>query len=184
MADNIIMTIETNETTELVSLFRSLVEAFINYPSDLQIASRDGQFSTTLTVTAHADDQRKVIGQKGIMFRALSTILKLIGGAHKKNIRLIINEPVTGDRQPLVAFHSQDDWDAKKVARLAESVCEKIFNGLCAVQIENVTGTSYVVVNVPKSSVNMPETEEALGCLFDAIGKSIGRILILELRRS
>ena len=171
----------TGNTIE--GLLRAMVEGFTRFHDDLHICSTATPRTLFISVTAHTDDTGKLIGSGGGMVKALGRVLEALGDAQQTRVNLTVNEPKNGQRQVQDPFQHNLDYDVAAESDLLLRVGRAIFHD--AVEVTTVsTGpeTTVLILLVDGERLTQDvELERALSTIFNAIGKSKGRILFVEM---
>lgn len=70
----------TEQSTDIASLVRLVVEPLVDHPDDLEIMSSvDEQDSLMIEIRVHEDDAGKVIGRQGRVIKAVRTLARAAG---------------------------------------------------------------------------------------------------------
>lgn len=108
------------------SLTRRLLNRIIYHPENLEIEHTEFHGAVYWNVTAHADDQPKIIGKGGTHIRALTFLIAEIGLSADSMYKLKLNEPEVGTRTESTQA-SPKNYDATPAAQILQEVLESIF---------------------------------------------------------
>ncbi len=65
---------------------------FVDHPSELSIASIDGEKTVVMEIRCHADDVGKVIGKNGKVIQSLRTLALALGAKDNRRVVLEVVE--------------------------------------------------------------------------------------------
>jgi len=77
------------EPDVLEEALEHLVRGIVQYPDDVQVASRTLRRGSVLEVRVHPDDLGKVIGRGGRTARALRTVINALAAGHYVRVDLL-----------------------------------------------------------------------------------------------
>ena len=168
--------------TTLLPFCRLLVESIVEYPRDLRVEEKWVGSLSTLVLSANINDHGKLLGLHRRMFDALDEILEASAKRHGIHCRLVLDDPHCGREVPLKRFVPKKHWNHQDDTALRLLV-EKVLGNLvdthkiaCLAISHNATGVSVVC--------DMEEPlRDALAIWLNAAGKTMGRIVYLDIAR-
>lgn len=170
---------------ELKKDFLLLVNSFTQFPRNMTVEVGEMEASITLTVQAHADDTRKLIGGQGGHYRALKVIFSAIAMRIGKKFRFDIAEPQTGVQLPLTPFVQNPDWEKTETEKLLGHIVGRIFDKPFTIahqaQSKKFSTFEVIITDMDYDDVLLRELGEAISKIFNAIGKSHGHLLYVDL---
>lgn len=79
---------EEKDGTEMQELIRSLIEALVDNPQDIDLQVVEGEKTVVFELKLNESDVGKVIGKKGKTINAIRTLLKAIVTKDNKKVML------------------------------------------------------------------------------------------------
>jgi predicted RNA-binding protein YlqC (UPF0109 family) len=126
-------------------------------------------------------DTPKLVGERGRTVRALTALVALFGRKHNVEMQFQLLEPEVGQPAPLQPFRRRDTWDHKPVEELARDVASAILLNpivkICIVDQPNYITLLSVVTSNDEPAALVQALREPFAVIFNAIGKSEGRVL-------
>lgn len=170
---------------ELKKDFLLLVNSFTQFPQNMKVDVGEMEASITLTVQAHADDTRKLIGGQGGHYRALKVIFAAIAMRIGKKFRFDIAEPETGVQLPLTPFVQNPNWEKTETEKLLSHIVGRIFASPFTIthqaQSKKFSTFEVVVTDTEYDDTLLRELGDSMSKIFNAIGKSHGHLLYVDL---
>lgn len=158
----------------------------ISYPDALVLEVQERPTSYTITIQAHAADTPRLIGEAGRNYRAIASMMSLIGGRARHRIHIPpIKEPVVGVHERY-QFCPDLHWPKEDLRSLLCRVARAMFEHPEAVRVEmediEATLSTNVQILVAKTEATamVKAAQDCLTVLWDAIGKANGRLLYLD----
>lgn len=168
--------------TVAIEFVRLVTEPFITHPQDLQLTAVALRSESTIIARAHDEDYGRLIGQSSTMLRALSALIREIGFRTHRRMKFTVLNPKTNQRPILTPFERQLNWDGAALEALARRACEVVLPPPVAVRCDDLND-DVSVLRVHSSEPGPPPVpdvlEEALGTVFYAVGKGMGRASVL-----
>lgn len=79
------------------TLLRSILEALVKHPEEIQISQVESPDRITLHVTVHPKDRGRVLGLSGVTAEQIRTVLSAAGGKVGKSIHMSIADRKKAD---------------------------------------------------------------------------------------
>lgn len=89
----------TNQSASEVTLLREILSNLVTEPNDIAISEKNDDLGTLLEVTVNQKDMGAVIGKAGIMANSIKIIMRAVGRAREKNLKVKFLEPTGSQRQ-------------------------------------------------------------------------------------
>ncbi len=165
-----------------IEFIRMVTEPFITHPKDLAITVIALRSESTVIAKPHDDDYGQLVGKNSSMLRALCVLVREIGFRTGRRLKLTVLNPSSPARPKLTPFERRADWTGTELESLARRACEIVLPPPVAVRCEDLND-DMSVIRVHSSEPGPPNVinwiEEALGVVFFAIGKGMGRSSVL-----
>jgi predicted RNA-binding protein YlqC (UPF0109 family) len=151
--------------------------------SDIQVHVVSMGNSGLVSIQVHRADMSRVLGKKGVHFRALTEIIKAIGDKYRIPLNVELLEPEVGQNERYLAFSGTDDWPAKEVKEVTQMVAGLCFSLPVTVELQDHPGFKTVV------TIRLSEGESVkmsmglqphFGTLWNAMGKANGRYIYVD----
>jgi predicted RNA-binding protein YlqC (UPF0109 family) len=169
-----------------LDLFRRLVTEIISHPENLVIETKLHTQSIVLTLQAHAADTPRLIGSGAATYNALVTVAAALGARAGLRVSVPpIREPVVGE-PGRYKFAPQEQWPKERIVKLLTDITRAAFADSGAVEgklfDDDASGSTTIELWVARNERGalVFALGAALRTLFDAIGKSNGRIIYLD----
>lgn len=167
----------------LEELLVKIISGFTRHNEALRVTRAETPFAITLTITAHADDTPKIIGQSGAMIQAIKLLMFMAGERMECAVRVVLEEPAIGKKEAQMPFRPSPQWTPDGVRALLKVLMPALFQYDCEwAFIEAGEDTVVIKITLDGGEPNFTaETVDALGRVLNATGKSTGRKLLLEM---
>lgn len=171
------------DTKQIHDLLEAMVKGFTRWHDDLEIKTHETDQSVTFSIASHADDTGKIIGVSGVMVKALQLVLDEMGNAIQKRVRLIVCEPSCGQKMAQDPFSFDSKYQVKPQRDLLERVAHACSNDGASVHVTHHGPEITVLVLTLDTEYGRKDSalERALSTIFNAIGKSHGANLFVDL---
>lgn len=164
-------------------LCEEICKAMVAYPDKLKLLVSKGNSATSITITAHAADVRRLIGAKGSTFMALKNIIGCLGEAIRHQVVLTTVLDGGGDRSELPPFKMRPDWNAELVVDLLDRAIA-IMDGDAYVDLKEPNSDEIharrVTIRSHPSSGRIERQLGNLQVLFNAVAMANGGHLLVD----
>ncbi len=130
----------------------------------------------------HDDDYGQFVGHNSSMLRALCVLVREIGFRTGRRLKFTVLNPSSPARPKLTPFERRTDWAGTELEALARRACDVVLPPPVAVRCEDLND-DMSVLRVHSSEFGPTHVvdwiEEALGTVFFAVGKGMGRATVL-----
>lgn len=158
-------------------LIRQMICPFLNHCDRILINDKEWSRCLYYTLRVHRADHSKVVGSQGKMIRSLNLLITYAARRNKQQLVFELLEPVTGHLEDEPPFIKKSDWSRGDDIKLTEQLRPVV---------EGVLGKTSVILNSNKKVTVVtfmdelsPEVLAAFGTIFRAVGKSIGRNIVV-----
>lgn len=163
--------------TNYPELIRQLICPFIAHCDFILIDEKEWSRCLYYTLKVHRADHSKVVGQGGKMIRSLNLLITYAARRNKQQLVFELLEPVSGQFEDEPPFEKKADWNREDDIKL---------NSQLRPMVEGVLGKTGVILNsnhkvtmVTFTDELSPEVLASFGTVFRAVGKSIGRNIVV-----
>ena len=177
--------------TPALQIIRSLVESFIDHPTQLRIETTPHPGVLYWLMQFHADDHSKAVGKRGAHYDALKLLIAEIGRANDTQYVLRrYREPEPTDRSENMRRGCPEEYDPTRATHILTGLLEHLHLGDFQVHANQVAGEhplsfgftihtrtalDYKALTVPREDNALPMTlVGAIGTLFRAYGNRNG----------
>lgn len=169
-------------------LFRRILTEMVAHPEHLDLGVRALSASVSFSLRAHAADTPLLIGEGAANYRALMTLAVAMGGKAGYRVSMgPIREPEFG-KPSFYRFQPRQDWPRDRLRKLLDDVVGAIFIGEHTVEVDDNDAGGMTTWEVFVQGGQKPgltaAVGPAIGRIFDAMGKSNGRLLAVDLLQS
>ena len=173
-----------SDIEKVVDLFKRVVAAMCDHPDSLVVTARPLRASVSVSVQAHAVDTSRLIGSGGQNYWALSTIASAIGARRKIRVKVPpIREPVVGEPARF-EFKADPNWPRARILALLDETLAATFFHPVASNVDDdeefFTTTVEVTMDRRERMGWVDRFGNALAIIFDAIGRTNGRVLMID----
>lgn len=180
---------ETKESQKLKAVFLRLARGFTTKHNMLSCESNHQGDFVTLSPRAHRDDAPKLVGSGASTFRAMINVLTVVANNLGVKFYLSRIKDVAGTEpdanQP--PFYTDENWPKDAIMTTFNETCAELFREPYTAEWNHQSGgKSEIELELSPSErlcVADAQLEDGLSILFNAIGKSNGRVLRVTLKR-
>lgn len=163
------------EENEDISLLREIVNEFTRNHKALHI---EIEKPGIIVMQSCRDDHPRIVGASGRNIQAIRTIFQFVGARRKEKLNIILNEPDSGQRQPIVPYEPNPDWKPDVVIALIDKILKKILASPFEAEAIGAKATTLLKLSVSKEDERILEIlQPALQTIFHAIGRAQGHAL-------
>lgn len=177
----------TIDIDSVMTLLKMVLTQMISHPQELVIEKFPLAKSLKITIQAHAADTGRLIGEGGANYNALVALMSTIGARYGIRVNIApIKEPVVGESERY-RFHSNPNWPKQNIMGLIKQISRCAFSYPDQIEVvahddaETLSTTIEVMVARNETEATVRVLQRAYNVLFDAIGKSNGRILYVDI---
>lgn len=168
-------------TANISALVTKLLWGFTHHHQDLKVIAKKMGSIIAVSIQGHADDQPRLVGQNGRHYTAMAKIMEALSRRVGLQIVLSLQEPHTGVKGDPRKFVSNPKWKPDETRALLKETVASLFQERCQISEHHDTKTS--IFQITPHRIDKPrfsaDLEEALKEIFDAIGKTNGRTIII-----
>jgi predicted RNA-binding protein YlqC (UPF0109 family) len=173
------------KTKAIEQLARDLASMMVSHPDDLIVDVRAHTATMSIAFQGHAADTNKLIGEGAANYRALVMVMRAAGA------KLGVRVQVPPIREPSVGlperyrFQPDPNWPEKLIERLARRTVAAVFEHEALIRVDafqsepDYTTTLEIFVSRSEKPELVTMLAGPLARLFDAIGRTHGRVVIL-----
>ena len=169
-------------TDQIEELYRIIAAPMMRFPDELLIyGQRAGEYCV-VTVTCHPDDQGRLIGAGGRMYKACEHLIAIAGKKAGIHARLVIKSEFRSTHE-LRPFEPKENWnrtDNEYVEALLWDVLVYVGIDPIDVRVSNASKWKTVAL-VSTPEVLTDQMRLSLETVFNAIGKGMGRYIYLDI---
>lgn len=172
-----------NDTIQLEKLVLRMVRRFTRFHDNMELKCVRTPRTLNLSFCAHADDVPRIIGSNGLTIRALRAVVQAMADSLQVKVNLNVMEPKVGKRLVQEPFRVNPDYQITEDEQLLREVGGAIFNDGVSVNWVSTDTESATLVLVVEAERNQydQELERSLSTIWNAIGKSHGKKLCVEI---
>jgi predicted RNA-binding protein YlqC (UPF0109 family) len=170
-----------------VDLLRRLLSRMVAYPETLVLDAKAFYGSATISIQAHAADTPRLIGTGCVNYRSIRAIMLAVCARRGYSVTVPkIREPVTGVPEQY-KFTANPRWPSTELLALLTDTVRGCVEQPESVRLEphhddeNVTTTVEVFVSRTENKDVLRALGPAIKTVFDAIGRTNGRLLNVAL---
>lgn len=165
------------------TLLRQIVTTICRKTPDPLVQYSDNDYAILIRV--NACDHGRVVGKKGIVIWALTTIAwyaDLASGRVQRRIKLI--DPIDGGMAVVFPFKPCAKWDSDMVCKMVESVVSACVKDKGSWVLEK-TGDGEATMHIKldaylHTACSNPDLEEAIGVIIRSAGMANGCVIKVE----
>lgn len=167
--------------TTYEEIIRTIVCPYIVHCDQLRVGVKEFAHCHHVTLMVHRADHSKVVGSQGRMVKALSLLIVMAGQRMKHAVHFELLEPMVGGREPEPPFLAAA-WDREQDVALGEKLkpIVELVVGDVPLLLNSDARSTYVAFLKPVEE----HVIGAFGTVFRAIGKTMGREILLNAREA
>jgi predicted RNA-binding protein YlqC (UPF0109 family) len=167
-----------------VLLLERILNEFTFHPEDRDVFEEPLGALTKIIIRPHKADMGRILGRKSIHLNALRAIVNGISLAQRRPMKIVLEEPVTGEKEKYDRFKAREVWRRDEVGKLLKDTVEMMVRGKVSLKLTEKGEVSAfdVLVEDKESLTRVEAMQEPLQVIWNAIGKANGRELFIVLK--
>lgn len=157
-------------------MLKMAVSPFISHPEHVQVQVSGHSQARNIAMMVHRTDQSMVIGGQARMVQALKALLRQMAAIRNERIWFEILEPQIGVKEREIPFDPKHNWNSSDDACIGDAmkgILKLIYDLDFEVHVKSSSDRTDIEIS---SLTSFPiEVLSALGVVFRAIGKGMGR---------
>jgi predicted RNA-binding protein YlqC (UPF0109 family) len=171
--------------TLAAELVQRIISEITFHHNKLKVEAGQLGMGWQVVVTAHKADVPRIIGGRGMTFKALDCVVAAVGNKYRMKLRTKIVEPAEGEPDRYERFRPAEDWNREGILNLLQDTCKAVFahpvEDIAVEDIDNQTSLISVKISHAEDRRAAEFIGKALEILWNAIGKANGRTIRLDI---